>query len=80
MNQDTNKKYVLTGWADNYTGNDDINNRLREARVNGVKNYLVSCGVSADQIEATINSGNLEENYGADAAPLDRAVTIQVKK
>ncbi|MBD5212310.1 MAG: OmpA family protein [Bacteroidales bacterium] len=80
MNQDTNKQYLLTGWADNYTGNDEINTRLREARVNGVKNYLVSCGVAESQLDATINNGNLEENYGADAAPLDRAVTIQVKK
>lgn len=80
MNQDTNKQYVLTGWADNFTGNDEINTRLREARVNGVKNFLVSCGVAENQLDATINPGNLEDSYGADAAPLDRAVTIQIKK
>lgn len=80
MNADTDKKYVLTGWADNFTGNDEINDRLREARVNGVKNFLVSCGVNADQIEAGINKGNLEEAFGENGAPLDRAVTIQLAK
>lgn len=77
MKENTDKKYVLTGWADNYTGNDKINNRLRNERVNGVKNYLVKCGVNADQLEATIDSNNLTD-FGAKAAPLDRAVTIRL--
>ena len=77
MKENTDKKYVLTGWADNYTGNDQINTRLRNERVNGVKNYLVKCGVNADQLEATIDNNNLTD-FGVKGAPLDRAVTIRL--
>lgn len=75
MNENTDKKYVLTGWADNYTGTDEINARLREQRVNGVKNFLVNCGVNADQLDVKTNDRNLTD-YGVKSAPLDRAVTI----
>lgn len=67
--------YVLTGWADNYTGNDKINTRLRKARVATVKKSLVAKGVEANRLDAQINDGNLT-NYGAKCASLDRAVTI----
>lgn len=80
--QNSDKEYVLTGWADNYTGTDEINNRLRQKRVDGVKKYLVGRGVNSDKLDATTNSGNLEEdvdNLGIQLAPLDRAVTIAVK-
>lgn len=79
MNENPEQKYVLTGWADNYTGNDEINTRLRHARVNGVKNYLVACGVAESQIDATIDANNLTD-LGVKAAPLDRAVTIKEAK
>ena len=67
--------YVLTGWADNYTGNDKINTRLRKERVATVKKALVVKGVEEGRLDAQINDGNLT-NYGAKCASLDRAVTI----
>jgi hypothetical protein len=76
MNSNTSKNYVLTGWADNYTGNDQINNRLRENRVNGVKNQLVKFGVNESQLTATTNNGNLCD-LGEKYVALDRAVTIE---
>ena len=75
MKADPEKKYILTGWADNYTGNDDINNRLRNERVEGVKKVLVKAGVAEDQIETRIDAGNLTD-YGVKGANFDRAVTI----
>lgn len=77
MKADTSKKYTLTGWADNYTGTDAINTRLRENRVNTVKNQLVKYGVSADQLNATTNNGN-RVDLGDKCLTLDRAVTIEV--
>lgn len=78
MNADKNRKYVLTGWADNYTGNDQINVRLRHNRVNGVKNQLLKYGVSNDQIEATTNNAN-RLDLGDKCLTLDRCVTIVEK-
>ena len=75
----TDKEYLLTGWADNYTGNHKINTRLRKGRVATVKNALVKKGVAESRLETTINDGNLT-NFGAKCASLDRAVTIQEKK
>ena len=77
MKADTSKKFTLTGWADNYTGTDAINTRLRENRVNTVKNQLVKYGVSADQLNATTNNGN-RVDLGDKCLTLDRAVTIEV--
>ena len=77
MKADTSKKYTLTGWADNYTGTDAINTRLRENRVNTVKNQLVKYGVSANQLNATTNNGN-RVDLGDKCLTLDRAVTIEV--
>lgn len=69
------KTYILTGWADNYTGNDVINTRLRHERVDGVKNCLVNAGVPASQLETRIDANNLTD-YGLKGAQFDRAVTI----
>ena len=77
MQETPNQKYILTGWADNYTGNDEINTRLRNQRVDGVKAYLVKCGVPESQLEATIDANNLTD-FGVKGAPLDRAVTIKL--
>ena len=77
MQENPNTTYVLTGWADNYTGNDDFNTALRNRRVDGVKNFLVGCGVPESQLKAGIDNGNLTD-FGAKGAPLDRAVTIRV--
>ena len=76
MKSNPNNHYTLTGWADNYTGNDAINIRLRNNRVNGVQKKLVKCGVPESQITATINNGNLCD-LGEKYVALDRAVTIE---
>lgn len=75
-NEDRN--YMLTGWADNYTGNDNINTRLRKGRVATVKQELVKKGVAERRLETEINNGELT-NYGPKCASLDRAVTIHRK-
>lgn len=77
MQDNPNQKYILTGWADNYTGNDEINTRLRNLRVDGVKKYLIKCGVNESQLDARIDANNLTD-FGAKGAPLDRAVTIKL--
>lgn len=77
MKETPNQKYILTGWADNYTGTDEYNTRLRNNRVNTVKAYLVKCGVNEDQLDARIDANNLTD-FGAKGAPLDRAVTIKL--
>ena len=79
MKQNPDTKYVLTGWADNYTGTPEYNETLRHNRVNGVYNRLVKLGVPESQITATINNGslcNITEN-GEKYVSLDRAVTIE---
>lgn len=73
-----NRNYLLTGWADNYTGNDKINVRLRKGRVASVKNELVKKGIAEGRLETEINNGELTD-YGPKCASLDRAVTIQRK-
>ena len=73
-----NRNYLLTGWADNYTGNDQINVRLRKGRVATVKNELVKKGIAESRLETQINNGELTD-YGPKCASLDRAVTIQRK-
>ena len=75
--KNTEEKYVLTGWADNYTGTDAINKKLRKNRAANVKKMIVKAGVAEDRLEATTNDNNLTE-YGEKSASLDRAVTITV--
>ena len=69
---------MLTGWADNYTGTDAINKRLRKNRVNGVKKQLLRYGVPESQLEATTNDGN-RVDLGDKVLTLDRCVTIMEK-
>ena len=76
--KETKKDYVLTGWADNYTGTDAINKRLRKNRVNGVKKQLLRYGVPESQLEATTNDGN-RVDLGDKVLTLDRCVTIMEK-
>jgi len=78
MKNNSNTNYVLTGWADNYTGTDVINKRLRKNRVNGVYDSLIKKGVPASQLEATTNDGSLCD-LGEKYVALDRAVTIEEK-
>jgi hypothetical protein len=79
MKNNPDTKYELTGWADNYTGTDAVNTRLRNARVDGVKKFLVKCGVNADQLITKVDSNNLTD-FGAKSASMDRAVTIKEVK
>ena len=82
------QKYQVIGWADNYTGSADYNETLRWNRVNGVKNYLMKCGVPESQLVVNIDSNDLmaTDNYNefnasvieVKSAPLDRAVTIRL--
>ncbi|MBQ7941007.1 MAG: OmpA family protein [Muribaculaceae bacterium] len=75
--KNTEEKYVLTGWADNYTGTAAFNKKLRAKRAASVKKMIVRTGVAADRLETTTNDNNLTE-YGEKSASLDRAVTITV--
>ncbi len=79
MSQNPDKKYVITGWADNYTGTDSVNKRLRKNRAEGVAKLLQKNGVSADQITVTTNDGNLSD-LGEKCVAIDRAVTIEEAK
>ena len=76
--KESGKKYVITGWADNYTGTDAVNARLRTRRAENVKKILVANGVNADQLIVTTNSG---DRFGGKAnVYLDRCVTIEAEK
>ena len=79
MKDNPQNHYILTGWADNYTGTDEVNTRIRHNRVNGVQKQLVKLGVPESQITATINAGNLCD-LGEKYEALDRAVTIEQAK
>lgn len=79
MKANPKQGYVLTGYADNYTGTDAYNVRLRHNRANSVQKQLVRDGVPASQLEATINNENLNPN-GEKFVALDRCVTITEKK
>ena len=82
------QSYELVGWADNWTGSSDYNEGLRWRRVNGVKDYLLRCGVPESQLVVNIDNANLVGTADYDAfdagvieaksAPLDRAVTIRL--
>lgn len=78
MKSNPNQKYVLTGYADNYTGTDAFNVKLRHNRANSVQKQLVRNGVPASQLEATINNDNLCD-LGEKYVALDRCVTINEK-
>lgn len=79
MLQNPDKKYILTGWADNYTGNEAVNTRIRNQRVDGVYNCLIKAGVPAEQLEKRVDANNLTD-YGIKGAQFDRAVTVIEKK
>lgn len=77
MNSDeyAGKKFNLTGWADNYTGTEAINARLRAKRAEGVVNVLVQNGVDASRLNVVENNGN--RVAGEESVSLSRAVTIE---
>lgn len=74
MKSDTDVKYNVCGWADNYTGTDAVNQRLRENRAKSVKNILVNNGVNSRQLNVTTDSRNFID--GRENIYLDRCVTI----
>lgn len=76
-NPDNN--YVVTGWADNYTGTDRINNNLRTQRAENVAKVLFRNGVNKSQVTTTTNNENLYGN-NKKYMVLDRAATIDVAK
>ncbi len=76
---ESGKSYTLTGWADNYTGTDNINKRLRKNRAEGVAKLLKANGVAESQLTVTTNDGNLSD-LGEKCVALDRAVTIEENK
>lgn len=78
MKADTSVKYNVCGWADNYTGSEAVNARLRNKRAESVKRILIANGVNADQINVTTNSG--DRFGGKDNVYLDRCVTIEPVK
>ncbi|MBO5455148.1 MAG: OmpA family protein [Muribaculaceae bacterium] len=79
MKQNPNQKYTVTGWADNYTGSEQVNIRLRNARAKGVEKVLLQNGVNPSQLDVTTNNGNLND-MGEKFVSLDRAVTIEENK
>ena len=74
-----NDSYILTGWADNYTGNDDINIKLRHDRVNGVKKALEDKGIDGGRLDCETNNDNHPYATSLASAPLGRCVTIERK-
>lgn len=79
MKSNPNQNYVLTGYADTYTGTDAYNAKLRLNRANSVQKQLVRNGVSASQLEA-VSSGNVNLcDLGDKYVALDRCVTINEK-
>ncbi|MCM1521536.1 MAG: OmpA family protein [Muribaculaceae bacterium] len=76
MKSNPDQKYTVCGWADNYTGTDAINDRLRHARANGVEKVLLRNGVNPSQLDVTVNNANLND-MGEKFVSLDRAVTIK---
>lgn len=76
--KETGKTYVITGWADNYTGTEAVNARLRTRRAEGVKKILVANGVDASKLTVTTNAA---DRFGGKAnVYLDRCVTIEETK
>jgi len=74
-----NNSYRLIGWADNYTGNDDINIKLRHDRVNGVKKALEDKGIDGGRLDCETNNDNHPYATSLASAPLGRCVTINRK-
>jgi len=74
------KTYKLTGWADNWTGNDAINIKLRHDRVNNVKKALEDKGIDGDRLDTETNNENHPHAINLSAAPLGRCVTIERNK
>lgn len=75
MKEDPGQRYVITGWADTYTGTEPFNDKLRRERAEVTVRQLMRFGVSEDQLVSSVGNGDLTE-YGEKTVALDRAVTI----
>ena len=75
----TDDEYVVTGWADSYTGSAARNQQLREQRADNVVKLLVKNGVDGGRLEAATADSSLS-GFGENSADLDRAATIEIKK
>ena len=74
---DNDELLVLFAVGDNYTGNNQINTRLRKDRVATVKKALVGKGVAENRLDTQIDDRNRPDvDFGPKSAPLSRAVTI----
>ena len=76
------KSYNITGWADNYTGTPQVNDRLRKQRAENVKAALVKFGVPADKLSTDVNDSDRisKPEDGIKYVSLDRCATITEKK
>lgn len=70
-----NKQIVVTGYADNATGNANINNRLSQQRADAVAKELQKMGVSADNI-TTVAKGGVDT---LEPASYNRRATVEIK-
>ena len=61
-----NEVYTINGYADKKTGTAAVNKRVSESRAKTVYNYLVSCGVSKDQLKYA-SYGDTVQPYGEGA-------------
>ena len=58
--------YTINGYADKKTGTATVNQKVSESRAKNVYNYLVSCGVSKDQLKYAAY-GDTVQPYGEGA-------------
>ena len=71
--------YTITGYADEGTGNPDLNQRLSRARAERVKECLVGeFGISSTRLQ-TVAAGGIENRYYNDPS-LSRSVIIRPNK
>lgn len=76
---DSDAVYLITGYADRWTGNDSINERLSSQRAQAMYDFLVNeYGVNSDQLKMA-HKGGVENMYYNDRR-LSRAVIVEVIK
>ena len=66
IKENPNTVYTINGYADKKTGTANINKKVSENRAKNVYNYLVSCGVSKDQLKYA-SFGDTVQPYGEGA-------------
>ena len=66
IKQNSGTVYTINGYADKKTGTASINKKVSENRAKSVYNYLISCGVSKDQLKYE-SFGDTVQPYGEGA-------------